>query len=175
MDQKGHITDQKGIKMYEKRQKMKFSDLKYLPFRGIFLSGIGGYPPPPHNGKSSCPVIHWVKGWILQSSRSLHLTHHCLSDRINSVWSWCERQLTFLLFVFAFLCICILWLRTCIFYSVFVFRGRILIHLKKSIDGGVCSFCRRRSGVDWCGGGASWLRAVYTSSPVDHQHPPAAV
>ena len=26
---------------------MEFSDLKYLLFSGIFLSGIGGYPPPP--------------------------------------------------------------------------------------------------------------------------------
>ena len=33
--------------MYEKRQKMKLLDLKYLLFSGIFLSGIGGYPPPP--------------------------------------------------------------------------------------------------------------------------------
>ena len=47
MDQKGHIIDQKGLKMYEKRRKMKFSDLKYLLFSGIFLSRIGGYPPPP--------------------------------------------------------------------------------------------------------------------------------
>ena len=54
MDQKGHITDHKGVRMYEKRQKMEFSDLKYLLFSGIFLSGIGGYPPPPLNGKSSC-------------------------------------------------------------------------------------------------------------------------
>ena len=55
MDQKDHIIDQKGLQMYEKRQKMGFSDLKYLLFNGIFLSGIGGYPPPPLNGKSSCP------------------------------------------------------------------------------------------------------------------------
>ena len=47
MDQKGHITDQKGLKMYEKRQKMEFSDLKYLLFSRIFLSGIGGYTPSP--------------------------------------------------------------------------------------------------------------------------------
>ena len=33
--------------MYEKRQKIEFSDLKSLLFSGIFLSGIGGYPPPP--------------------------------------------------------------------------------------------------------------------------------
>ena len=47
MVQKGHITDQKGLKVYEKRQKMEFSGLKKLLFSGIFLSGIGGYPPPP--------------------------------------------------------------------------------------------------------------------------------
>ena len=47
MDQKRHIIDQKGLKMYEKRQNMEFSDLEYLLFSGIFLSGIGGYPPPP--------------------------------------------------------------------------------------------------------------------------------
>ena len=33
MDQKGHIIDQKGLKMYEKRQKMEFSDLKYMLFK----------------------------------------------------------------------------------------------------------------------------------------------
>ena len=32
MDQKGHIIDQKGLKMYEKWQKIEFLDLKYLPF-----------------------------------------------------------------------------------------------------------------------------------------------
>ena len=47
MDQKGHMIDQKGLKMYEKGQKMEFLDLKYLLFSGIFLSGIGGYPSPP--------------------------------------------------------------------------------------------------------------------------------
>ena len=47
MDQKRLIIDQKGLKMYEKRQKIEFSDLKSLLFRGNFLSGIGGYPPPP--------------------------------------------------------------------------------------------------------------------------------
>ena len=47
MDQKGHIIDQKGLKMYEKKkQKMEVLDLKYLLFSRIFLSGIGGYPPP---------------------------------------------------------------------------------------------------------------------------------
>ena len=38
---------QKGLKMHEERQKIEFSNLKYLLFRGIFLSGIGGYPPLP--------------------------------------------------------------------------------------------------------------------------------
>ena len=33
--------------MYEKRQKLQFWDLKYLLFSEIFLSRIGGYPPPP--------------------------------------------------------------------------------------------------------------------------------
>ena len=47
MDQKGHKIDQKGLKMYEKRQKMEVSDGKYLLFSRISLSGIGGYPSPP--------------------------------------------------------------------------------------------------------------------------------
>ena len=56
MVKKGSIRlkmDQKGLKMYEKKQKMEFSDLKYLLFSKILLSGIGGYPAPPLNGKSS--------------------------------------------------------------------------------------------------------------------------
>ena len=47
MDQKGQMIDQKELKRYEKRQKMEFSDLKYPLFSGIFISEIGGYPPPP--------------------------------------------------------------------------------------------------------------------------------
>ena len=47
MGQKGHIIVQKGLKMHEKRQKIEFLDLKNLLFSGIFLSGIGGYPPLP--------------------------------------------------------------------------------------------------------------------------------
>ena len=48
MDQKGHMIDQKGLKMYKKKsQKIGVLDLKYLLFSKIFLSGIGGYPPPP--------------------------------------------------------------------------------------------------------------------------------
>ena len=62
MDQKGHMIDQKGLKMYEKSKKMEFSDLKYLLFSGIFLSRMGGYPPPPLNGKSSCPNTLSGKG-----------------------------------------------------------------------------------------------------------------
>ena len=61
MDQKGHIKDQKGLKMYEKRQKIEFSDLRNLLFSGIFLSGIGG-TPFPLNGKSSCPKTLSGKG-----------------------------------------------------------------------------------------------------------------
>ena len=47
MDQKDHIIDQKGLQMYEKRQKMGFSDLKYLLFNGISLAELGGTPLPP--------------------------------------------------------------------------------------------------------------------------------
>ena len=47
MDHKGHMIDQKGLKMYEIGKKIEFLDLKYLLFSGIFLSGIGGCPPPP--------------------------------------------------------------------------------------------------------------------------------
>ena len=45
MGQKGHIMDQKGLKMHEKRQSVEFTNLKYLLFSGIFFSGIGGTPP----------------------------------------------------------------------------------------------------------------------------------
>ena len=31
----------------KKGKKKEFSNLKYLLFSGIFLSVIGGYPPPP--------------------------------------------------------------------------------------------------------------------------------
>ena len=31
----------------KKRRKVEFLDLKNLLFSGIFLSGVGGYPPPP--------------------------------------------------------------------------------------------------------------------------------
>ena len=62
MDQKGHMIDQKGLNMYEKRQKVEFLDLKYLFFSGFLLSGIGGVPPSPLNGKSSCPKTLSRKG-----------------------------------------------------------------------------------------------------------------
>ena len=38
MGQKDHILEQKGLTIYEKRQKIEFSDLKYLLFSGIFLT-----------------------------------------------------------------------------------------------------------------------------------------
>ena len=62
MGQNGHVMVQKGLKMHKKRQKIEFLDLKNLLFSGIFLSGIGGYPPPPLNGKSSCPKTLSGKG-----------------------------------------------------------------------------------------------------------------
>ena len=34
----------------KKRQKIEFSNLKYLLFSGILLSRIGGYPLPPLTG-----------------------------------------------------------------------------------------------------------------------------
>ena len=47
-DQKGHIIDLKGLKRYEKRQKMVFFDLKCLLFSSIFKQQqLGGTPLPP--------------------------------------------------------------------------------------------------------------------------------
>ena len=43
---KSHVIVQEGLKMHEKRQKIEFLDLKNLLLSGIFLSGIGGCPPP---------------------------------------------------------------------------------------------------------------------------------
>ena len=54
MGQKGHILDQKGLKMHEKGQKIEFMDLKNLLFSGIFLSGFRGFFHPPLNGQSLC-------------------------------------------------------------------------------------------------------------------------
>ena len=49
----GHIIDEKGLKMLEKRKKIEFSDLTYLLFSGT---------PLPPNGKSSKIVtIKWFK------------------------------------------------------------------------------------------------------------------
>ena len=65
MDEKGHKIDQKGLKMYEKRQELEFSELKYLLFSEIFLSGIGGGTPlPTLRGKSSCPKTLSGKGFL---------------------------------------------------------------------------------------------------------------
>ena len=41
MDQKGHIVDQKGLKMYEKAKNRVFG-----PKIPVFFSSIGGYPNP---------------------------------------------------------------------------------------------------------------------------------
>ena len=72
MGQKGHIMVQKGLKMPKKRQKIEFLDLKRRFFslaelggtppspltenqcekkKVFFLSGKGGYPHPPLNGR----------------------------------------------------------------------------------------------------------------------------
>ena len=63
MDRKGHITYKKGLKMYEKRQKIEFLDQKSLLFSGIFLSGIGGYPAPSppltENHPAQKPLAEW--------------------------------------------------------------------------------------------------------------------
>ena len=44
-------------------QKGNIIDLKSLFLSGFFLSGIGGYPPPPLNVKSSCPKTLGGNGW----------------------------------------------------------------------------------------------------------------
>ena len=49
MGQKGHIMVQKGLKMHKKKAKNRVFGPKKKVF---FLSGIGGYPHPPLNGKS---------------------------------------------------------------------------------------------------------------------------
>ena len=48
MDQKGHIKDQKGLKMYEKRQKIEFLDLKNQRLAEFSLVEMGGAPLPPY-------------------------------------------------------------------------------------------------------------------------------
>ena len=44
MDQKGHIVDQKGLKMYEKGQKNTFFGPKMPVFSRIMLCRIGENP-----------------------------------------------------------------------------------------------------------------------------------
>ena len=47
MDQKGHIADQKGLKMYEKRQKKwSFRTLNICFLAEFFLAELGVTPPP---------------------------------------------------------------------------------------------------------------------------------
>ena len=63
MDHKGHIIDQKGLKMYEKRQKMEFSlaELGGTPLSPLAenhpaqkpLAERGGTPIPPLLEKSA--------------------------------------------------------------------------------------------------------------------------
>ena len=43
MGQKSHIMVQKGLKMHKKAKNRVFGPKKKV----FFLSGIGGYPPPP--------------------------------------------------------------------------------------------------------------------------------
>ena len=45
MDERGHIMDQKGLKMHEKKAKNRVFRPKTPVFSGIFLSGIEGVPP----------------------------------------------------------------------------------------------------------------------------------
>ena len=51
MDQKCHVIDQKGLKMYEKRQKMEFFGSNFFVFLAEFsLAELGGTPLPPLTG-----------------------------------------------------------------------------------------------------------------------------
>ena len=52
MGQKGHIMNQKGLKMHEKRQKIEFLDLKNLLAK-FSLAELGG-TPHPLNRQSLC-------------------------------------------------------------------------------------------------------------------------
>ena len=55
MDPKGHIIDQKVLKMCVKRQKMQF-------LAEFTLAELGGTPLPPLTGKSSFPKTVSGKG-----------------------------------------------------------------------------------------------------------------
>ena len=72
MDQKPHMIDQKGLKMYKKRAKNRvFFYLKYLLF-----SGIRGYPPPPKRKKSRYNILRPPKDtykWIFTSGRLMEM------------------------------------------------------------------------------------------------------
>ena len=52
MDQKDHIRDQKGQKMYENRQKIEFRTKKACFLAEFPLAEMGGIPPPPLNEKN---------------------------------------------------------------------------------------------------------------------------
>ena len=61
--------DQKGLKMYEKRQKIEFMDRKNLFFSRILLSGIGGYPPRPltENHPAQKPLAEKIRKVVFDS------------------------------------------------------------------------------------------------------------
>ena len=46
MDQNGHIVDQKGLKLYEKGQKIGFLDLKCLFLAELCFAELGKIPLP---------------------------------------------------------------------------------------------------------------------------------
>ena len=54
MGQKGHIMVPKGLKMYKKRQKIEFSDLKNLFLAEFSLAEFGGCPPSPLIMENHC-------------------------------------------------------------------------------------------------------------------------
>ena len=82
MGQKGHIIVQKGLKMHEKRQKIEFSNLKYLLFSGMFLSGIGGYQIFKYSRyifKGENVIYLWggfPKSWQISLKKSLIFSLH---------------------------------------------------------------------------------------------------
>ena len=43
MDQKPHLIDQEGLKMYEKGKRREFLDLKYLLLEEFSLAELGGW------------------------------------------------------------------------------------------------------------------------------------
>ena len=75
MDQKGNIIDQKGLNMYEKRQKIEFSNLKYLFLAEFSLAELRDTSPTPLNGKSFCPKTLSGNGGYSPLAEKIDLTH----------------------------------------------------------------------------------------------------